>query len=156
MPKLGYGLCVGLMLVPLVLSAGEVFRTVDSEGNVTYTDTPPDNGMKTQRVEIHEGPSQESIRHTQERNDAIRKAMEEARDQRLEKEASRREMLESAQDAVDKAEQNLKETQEMNDDDRENVVGGRSRIRPEYFERVKKAEDELKAARDHLKDVRGY
>ncbi len=156
MPKLGYGLWVGLLLVPLVVSAGEVFRSVDSEGNVTYTDTPPDNGVKTQRVEIPDGPSQESIRHTQERNEAIRKAMEEARDQRLEKEASRREKLDNAQQEVDKAEKNLEETRQMNDDDRETVVGGRNRIRPEYFERVKKAEDELKAARDRLKDIRGY
>ncbi len=156
MPKQRYALWVGLMLIPFVLSAGEVFRSVDEEGNVTYTDTPPENGAKTQRVEIEEGPSQESIRHTLERNEAIRKAMEEARDKRLEKEASHRERLEKAQQAVDKAEEELKQTSEMNDDDRQTLVGGQSRIRPEYFERVKQAEEALKAAKEHLKDVRGY
>ncbi|MET0067158.1 MAG: DUF4124 domain-containing protein [Candidatus Thiodiazotropha sp.] len=156
MLKLRETLSIALILIPLVVSAGEVYRTVDDEGNVTYTDAPPGGGVETQRVEIHEGPSQESLRHTQERNQAIRKAMEEARDKRLEKEATRQEKLDVAQQAVDQAEKNLERVQEMGEDDRETVVGGRSRIRPEYFERVKKAEDELKAARERLKDVRGY
>jgi hypothetical protein len=156
MPKQRYVLWVGLMLIPLILSAGEVFRTVDDEGNVTYTDTPPENGAKTQRVEIDEGPSQESIRDTLERNEAIRKAMEEARDKRLEKEAGHREVVEKARLAVAKAEEELKQVRVMKDDDRQTLTNGKNRIRPEYFERVKQAEEALKAAKEHLKDVRGY
>ena len=44
-----------LFSVPL-LSVGEVYRTVDEAGNVTYTDIPPEAGVSAERVEIPPAP----------------------------------------------------------------------------------------------------
>ncbi|MCU7920142.1 MAG: DUF4124 domain-containing protein [Candidatus Thiodiazotropha sp. (ex Epidulcina cf. delphinae)] len=145
-----------LAVLPLLVQAGEVYRSVDAEGNVTYTDKPSSADSAVERIELPPGPSAESVRDTVERNSAIRKAMEEAQEKRLEQRASREERMAKARKALDEAEEKLKQTKEIGEDDRQTFVGGKSRIRPEYFERVQKAKDELEAARKRFKETRGY
>ena len=155
MAKQRYALLAVLMAVPLCIQA-EVYRSVDEQGNVTYTDTPAAGDSSSERIEFPPGPSEESIRDTEERNSAIRKAMEEAREERLEKQATREERLDKARMDMDKAEQELTRVKELSDDDRQTLVGGGSYIKPEYYERVKRAEDELEAAKKRFKEIRGY
>ncbi|MEH6580515.1 MAG: DUF4124 domain-containing protein [Halioglobus sp.] len=40
-----------LMLIPITLSA-EIYKTVDKNGNVTYTDQPPTAGKSTEKVTL--------------------------------------------------------------------------------------------------------
>ncbi|MEW8185800.1 MAG: DUF4124 domain-containing protein, partial [Candidatus Thiodiazotropha endolucinida] len=141
---------------PALLQAGDVYRSVDAEGNVTYTDTPPKTDSKVEKIQIQPGPSEASRLDTEERNAAIRKAMEEARAKRLEKRASREERLSKAREELEDAEADLKRTKELGDDDRQYLTGGRSRIKPEYFDRIKEAEDKVEAARKNFKEIRGY
>ncbi|MES9828605.1 MAG: DUF4124 domain-containing protein [Candidatus Thiodiazotropha sp.] len=142
--------------LPGLLQAGDVYRSVDAEGNVTYTDTPQKTDSKVEKIEIQPGPSEASRLDTEERNAAIRKAMEEARAKRLEKKASREERLSKAREELEDAEADLKRTKEFGDDDRQYLSGGRSRIKPEYFDRIKEAEDKVEAARKNFKEIRGY
>ncbi|MEW8506737.1 MAG: DUF4124 domain-containing protein [Candidatus Thiodiazotropha sp.] len=145
-----------ILTLPSLSSAGDVYRTVDADGNVTYTDSPPNVDASVEKVEIHPGPSEASRLDTERRNAAIRKAMEEAQAERLEKEASRGERLSKARKALDEAEESLKKSKEIGDDDRQFFTGGRSRIRPEYYDRIKQAEDKVEAARKNYKEIRGY
>lgn len=142
--------------LPAQLLAGEVYRSVDAEGNVTYTDTPPGTDTKIERVDIHPGPSEASRLDTERRNAAIRKAMEQARSKRMKKEASHEERLTNARKQLDEAEDALKQSKELVDDDRQHMTGGRSRIKPEYFERIKEAEEKVEEARKNYKEIRGY
>ncbi|MCG8098845.1 MAG: hypothetical protein B6D71_11190 [gamma proteobacterium symbiont of Stewartia floridana] len=155
MVKKLYPLVTVVLLLPLTLTA-EVYRTVDEHGNVTYTDSPPADQNKVERVEIQPGPSAESISDTMERNRAIRKAMEEAQEKRLEKSTARKDRVSKAEQEVEEAEKQLTAMEELGDDDRQQLQGGKSYIRPEYFERVKKAQRELDEAKKRLKKIRGY
>ncbi|MES9939679.1 MAG: DUF4124 domain-containing protein [Candidatus Thiodiazotropha sp. 6PLUC2] len=155
MVKQFYPVLIAMVVVPLTLQA-EVFRTVDEEGNITYTDSPSANPSEVEKIEIHPGPSEESISEAMERNKAIRKAMEEAREKRLEAQTSGKERLGEAKKEVEEAEKRLSEMQEIGDDDRQTLQGGKSFIKPDYYERVKKAEKELEEARKRYKSLRGY
>ncbi|MBW9257317.1 MAG: DUF4124 domain-containing protein [Candidatus Thiodiazotropha sp. (ex. Lucinisca nassula)] len=155
MVKKLYPLVTVVLLLPLTLTA-EVYRTVDEDGNVTYTDTPPADPQNVERVEIQPGPSEESISDTMERNRAIRKAMEEVQEKRLEKSTARKDRVSKAEQEVEEAEKQLSAMEELGDDDRQQLQGGKSYIRPEYFERVKKAQRELDEAKKRLKKIRGY
>jgi hypothetical protein len=155
MVKKIYPLVALAMVLPLTLSA-EVYRTIDEQGNVTYTDSPQVDPKKIEKIEIQPGPSEESISDTMERNRAIRKAMEEAQEKRLEKSTARKDRLTKAEQEVEEAEKNLAAMEELGDDDRQSLQGGKSYIRPEYFERVKKAQRELDEAKKRLKEIRGY
>jgi peptidoglycan hydrolase CwlO-like protein len=129
---------------------------VDEQGNITYTDSPPADPKRVEKVEIQPGPSEESISDTMERNRAIRKAMEKAQEKRLEKSTERKDRLAKAEEDVEKAKKQLAAMEEMGEDDRQYLQGGKSYIRPEYFERVKKAQRELDEAKKRLKKIRGY
>lgn len=149
-------LALFILALPAHLLAGDVYRSVDAEGNVTFTDKPPEADRSVEKIEIHPGPSEASRLDTERRNAAIRKAMEEARDKRLEKEAARDDRLSEARNALSKAEDELKQSKEIGEDDRQYLSGGRSRIRPEYFERLKEAEAKVEKARRKYKEIRGY
>lgn len=155
MVKKIYPLVALVMVLPLSVPA-EVYRTIDEQGNVTYTDSPPAEPKTIEKIEIQPGPSQESISDTLERNRAIREAMEEAREKRLEKSTTRKERLAKAEQEVEAAEKKLAAMEEIGDDDRQTLQGGKSYIRPEYFERVKKAQQELDEAKKRFKEIRGY
>jgi hypothetical protein len=148
-------LLVGLMMVPLSYSVAEVYRSVDKDGNVTYTDTRPETGQEVERVKIHEGPSEESLRHTLERNRAIREAAETAREKRLKQQSMHRAKLAKAQEEVDIARENLEKARALSSGDRQMTVGGKTRIRPEYYQRIEEAEEKLETAKKKLKEMRG-
>jgi hypothetical protein len=145
-----------LSALPALLLAGDVYRSVDADGNVSYTDTPPETDTKVEKVEIQPGPTEASRRDTEQRNTAIRQAVEEARAKRLEKEAARDERVSKAHKELQDAENDLKRSKAFGEDDRQYLSGGRSRIKPEYFERLKEAEDKVEAARKKYKETRGY
>jgi multidrug resistance efflux pump len=145
-----------VLILPAHLSAGDVYRFVDAEGNVTYSDESPQTDSSVEKIEIDPGPSEASRLDTEKRNAAIRKAMEEARDKRLEKEATRNAELEMARKALEEAEKELEKAKEIDEDSRQYLSGGRSRLSPEYLERIKAAEAKVEEARKKYKEVRGY
>jgi chaperonin cofactor prefoldin len=155
MVKKIYPLVVLVMVLPLTLSA-EVYRTIDEQGNVTYTDSPPADPKKIEKVTIQPGPSVESINDTKARNRAIREAMEEAQEKREEKRTVREDKLTKAEREVEEAKMHLADMEAMGDDDRQHLQGGKSFIKPEYFERVKKAQQRLEEAEKRLREIRGY
>jgi multidrug resistance efflux pump len=145
-----------VLILPVHQSAGDVYRSVDADGNVTYSDEPPQTGSSAEKIEIEPGPSEASRLDTEKRNAAIRKAMEEARDKRLEKEASRNTELEEARKALEEAEKELEQAKKIDEGSRQYLSGGRSRLSPAYLERIKAAEAKVEAARKKYKEVRGY
>jgi hypothetical protein len=145
-----------IMTLPVHLLADDVYRSVDADGNVTYTDKPLEVDSSVEKVELLPTPSEASRLETEERNAAIRKAMEEAREKRLEKEAGRNALVSNALKELEEAEEELKQAKEIDEGDRQTLLGGRSRIKPEYFERVEEAEAKVETARKKLKEIRGY
>ena len=57
-----------LAVASATATAQTVYRSVDSEGNVTYTDQPPaPNAGKVEEVDVQAGPSDEAQREARER-----------------------------------------------------------------------------------------
>jgi len=76
--------CTGCMLVLLsgTAAADQVYRSVDADGNVTFSSTPPANAAAVEEVSVRPGPSAEAQREARariERQEATASEMGEAR-----------------------------------------------------------------------------
>lgn len=138
---------------PLV--ADEIYRSVDAEGNVTYTDTPMEGDKSAVRVELPPGPSPASIKESEQRHQEIRRAADQAQQRRLGEAKAENEQIAEARKALAEAEAKLAEAKVIRDEDRQHLAGGGRRINPEYFDRLKAAEAEVEAARKRLQEARG-
>lgn len=147
-----------LVLVAVSLSAlslaGEIYRTVDESGQVIFTDAPPADTSKTERLEFPPGPSAGSIRETELRNRAIRQHLKAVETQRVQQTKSRNSRIKQAEKALAEAESKLVEAMTLKDEDRQSLAGGKRRIRPEYFERIRTAEEAVEEAKKGLKKAR--
>lgn len=71
-----YLLLAGVLgLAPLAASA-QVYRSVDDQGQVTFSDTPPAGAVAVEPVEIAPGPSAAQVQASQERFEAERATLE--------------------------------------------------------------------------------
>lgn len=63
-----------LMLTALLTLAGmqastdaqQVYRSVDPQGNIIYSDTPPADAAQTQSIELPPGPTEEQVKQAQQ------------------------------------------------------------------------------------------
>ena len=69
----------------------QVYRSVDEQGNVIFSDSPPEDAVEVTPVEIRPGPDDTQVRATRERLDAQREALESREAERAAEEARRRE-----------------------------------------------------------------
>jgi hypothetical protein len=137
-------------------TAAEIYRHVDGEGNVYFTDEPPAGAKGVEEVILPPGPSPKSIRETESRNKEILRAADKAAKKRIDEKRKREAKITQAKKQLKAAEQRLEEAKVIQDDDRQNVVGGKRRISPDYFARVKAAKDEVEKAKRALQEARGY
>ncbi len=142
------------VLLPLLVMADEVYRTVDETGQVIFTDTPPPGGNPVQTIELLPGPTDRSLQESEQRNKALRSRLETMQKERKQKEEARASKVREAEKAVEMAESDLNVAKELQDDDWQMTASGKRRIKPTYFERVKQAETALEDARNTLQKVR--
>lgn len=83
-------LLVTLAGASLGSAAATVYKTVDADGHVTYSDQPPKSGAEAERIEI---PAYQPARSEEDaaRTDAMRAVTERMREDRLERERVRAE-----------------------------------------------------------------
>jgi hypothetical protein len=143
-------------LLAQTASGEEIYRTVDEEGNVTFTDTPAADDASAQPVVLPPGPSREEQQEAEQRQRKIREAAESAERQRQQEKRASQARIEAAEKRLAEAEAELAEARVIKDEDRQNLAGGRRRIHPDYFERVKQAEAAVEVARKALREARGY
>ena len=79
--KISFYFFIWLLLLPGVTTAqnsGEpgIYKSIDKNGKVTYSTTPPENTEKSNRVNIPPPPSEKEIRAAQKRQKEIKKAAE--------------------------------------------------------------------------------
>ncbi len=134
----------------------EIYRSVDEQGNVTFTDTPPAGEVEVERVELPPGPSQQIRQEAEQRNMQILNAAERAERKRERERAQKEARVKAAEQQLQEAQARLAEAKVIKDEDRQNLAGGKRRINPDYFERVKQAELEVEKARKALREARGY
>ena len=61
-----YLIAVLMAVVSGLVTAAEVYKSVDEAGNVTYSAEPPEDSVKVENVKVAPGPSEESIKKAQE------------------------------------------------------------------------------------------
>lgn len=137
-------------------SGEEIYRSVDKEGNVTFTNLPSEGNASSERIELPAGPSQESLQQTKQRNSEIRRAADDAQSRRMQEKREKKARIKAAEKVLQAAEDRLDAAKVLKDDDRQNLAGGKRRIRPDYFERVKQAKEAVDEARKALRQARGY
>ena len=64
--KKWYLMAVLMAVVSGLVTAAEVYKSVDEAGNVTYSSEPPEDSVKVDNVEVAPGPSEESVKKAQE------------------------------------------------------------------------------------------
>jgi hypothetical protein len=150
--------CGGVVLLTsLTVSAGaqSVYRSVDENGRVIFSDSPTPGATSTREIEVqpHSRPEAEAEESRRRAEQAIR-AADESQQRRDAAKAEREAAVGAAEQRVREAEAALAEAREVGEGDRRGTAGGGSRLTPEYEARVRAAEAERDRARRELDAAR--
>lgn len=81
-----------MLLVPsIALAAEPIYKSVDEQGNVTYSAQPPATGVKSETITVPPPPSEEDVRRAEEQASKVKAQADE-----LEKERKSREPEQAA------------------------------------------------------------
>jgi hypothetical protein len=131
----------------------EITRSVDSQGNVTFSDEPVPGSVESTPVIIDTPPApsmQEINESEQQAQEMINRANlnQQERDSRS---ADRNAGIQAAQMNLDAAEAHLEEVKVVRGGiDTQGLAGGGTRLRPEYVQRLQEAEQQVKDAQKQL------
>ncbi|MGB5180526.1 MAG: DUF4124 domain-containing protein [Gammaproteobacteria bacterium] len=132
-------------------SVSEVLRSVDKDGNVTFSDQPVPGSVEETAVVIDAPPpSRQEVRESeQQAREMIRRAdqLGQEIDSGI---TDRAASIKAAQMNLDSATARLREVQVVRAGDRQALAGGGTRLRPEYLERVQDAEEQVMEAQKKL------
>lgn len=152
-----------------VAAKAEIYRVVDKDGKVTYTDQPPKNSdaenIQQQVEEAVERNSAQSL-ETQRENDPdwVKKARDEREKQKVEQQKQQGDYAARKKDwneALKQAKQNLKDAKQAQEKGKEAIegdfigkAGGGARPSEQYFNRQKALAEDVDSAEKALKQVR--
>jgi hypothetical protein len=144
-------LLLATALTGLDAAAETVYRTVDKDGNVIFSDEPPVDRSNTEEITIDAPPPPADRARESER--AAQRAIDQAsRDRARRNAASEARTVEyrEAEKAVDLAKKDLEEAKVVGPGDRRGKAGGGTRLTIDYLKRVEKAEKKLAEAQQKL------
>jgi predicted nucleic acid-binding Zn ribbon protein len=145
------------LAIPGLLPAEQVYKSIDAQGNVTYSSTPPSDAdiQRIETLEVPAGPTPEE------------QAAAEARARELEAQASQREAeltqptrqrassVAQAEQALQEARQALAEAQERESpEDWQTLASGGRVPSAAYLQRVQEAQEQVQAAEEALRKAR--
>ena len=141
-------LFITIAIAAFQVAAETAYRSVDEQGNVTYSDKPVSNATQEEQVGIDApAPSAEMQQEAQQSEADLQKAASQAGTSSSPGKASQNK---AARQALEDAEARLGEASLVREGDRIGTAGGGSRLKPEYHERVREAEAEVEKARKQL------
>jgi hypothetical protein len=142
-------LCAGLVIAASRVSAETALRSVDEQGNVTFSDEPVSGAVQQEQITIDApAPSGASRQDARQRAGQVERAASQAGasggpDRAAEQKAARQK--------VQEAEQAYEEAVQVREGDRIGTAGGGSRLKPGYHERVREAEAEVERAKEQAR-----
>ena len=129
--------------------AETAYRSVDEQGNVTFSDSPASGAAQEEKISIDAPvPSAKDQKETRKRESELQRAADQAGASRSPSQADRKK---AAQQNVRDAEKRLEEARQVGEGDRKGTASGGSRLTPQYQERVREAEADVDRAREQLK-----
>ena len=147
------------LLLAVMLATGslpcvsEIIRSVDGQGNVTFSDQPVAGSVESTPViiDVPPAPSKQEINKSeQQAQDMINRANlnQQERDA---SNADKKANIQAAQRNLDAAEAHLEEVKVVRGGiDTQGLAGGGTRLRPEYLQRVQDAEQQVTDAQKQL------
>lgn len=136
------------------LAAQTVYKSVDAEGNITFSDAPGPGGESTPVAIDAPPPSAESVAESQERAEKMVEAASIESAAEADSGAEKAAQIKEAEESLKAARAQLEEAKVVGPGDRKGTASGGSRLTPEYQERVQEAERQVQDAQSHLKDVK--
>jgi hypothetical protein len=129
----------------------EVIRSVDKDGNVTFSDQPVPGSVTATPVVIdaYQPSPQEVTESEQQAKETIQRA-DQLQQQLDTTNADRAARIKAAQMNLDSATAHLRDVQVVREGDRQGLAGGGTKLRPEYLQRVQEAEQQVMAAQKQL------
>ncbi len=144
---------IGVLLLGLVLQAGAetVYRSVNADGQVIFSDTPPPDAESSETVNLLAPVSEERRKAAEARQRKLIDLVTHDEEEQGE-EAPRESALDEATQAVEDARTRVDEAKAIRPSDWWNGPGS-GQLKPEYQERVRQAEQELETAERDLRLV---
>ena len=147
-------LFAGTLGAPSLALAEEIFKSVDADGNVTYSSVPPGEAVDTQTVSVPDAPSEEQQQEAVQRDKQLQGAADSLAQERSARDKQRSGTVQDAEKARDQAKAQLERAQVKQDSDWQGLAGGGRRLKESYFERVRNAEEELRQAEEAVSKAR--
>jgi hypothetical protein len=148
-------LSFALLLVSFNASATTLYKTVDEQGKVTYSDEPPAGVTDAQEIEVKDDdmnvlPST----HVQDQIEQQQRADKQAENRRAADNQDWQRRYEQAQADLAEAEKALKSAQEIQEGDTVGSAYGGARPNAEWIERLEQAETDVELRRVELDKVK--
>jgi hypothetical protein len=145
-----------LMLLALTaieaLAQPRVYRSIDAEGNVTYSETPtPEGAGVVEEVPLAPPPTEAQRRDARQRAQGVEQELQRGRQRR---EAAREEQstaVAAAQEELEEARNDLNAARVKTVDDWQTLATGGRVLKQSYLDRVARAQDRVKAAEEALR-----
>lgn len=149
----------------LAANAQELYKYVDKDGKVTYSDVKPKPGEKATKVNVdHKDNVIASPKRKTDTEGDNKETRDRSKDAKASDQTKKANAIEAAEKRLADAKKALEEGREMTADDTivrvgRNEKGGQSGAnqvipKPEYHERVAKLEEAVKAAEENLAKVK--
>ena len=145
---MNYKIIFALLLTMLSLhAAAEAFRSVDKDGNVTFSDAPVPGSVESETINIDAAPPpQERMTESQREAQATIDKANRIQPQQDTAGQARDIQNTSAGQDLESARRQLEQSKVVGEGDRQGKAGGGTRLTPEYHERVQHAEQAVKDA----------
>lgn len=147
---------LSLMLLTSSLPCmSEVIRSVDKDGNVTFSDQPVPGSVAATPVilDVYKPSPQEVTESDQQAQKTIQRA-DQLQQQLDENNTDRAANIKAAQMNLDSATARLRDAQVVREGDRQGLAGGGTKLRPEYLQRVQDAEQQVMEAQQQLDEAK--
>jgi hypothetical protein len=144
---------VALSLMGAVAGAQQVYKSVDQQGKVIFSDKPPADAKSVTPVEIKPGPSEADVREAVARERALGQAASQVGKPRAGAGQNRTSGVADAKAELAGAERRLDEAKQIGPGDRKGTASGGSRLSEDYRQRVQAAEAAVEKARKRLKQA---
>jgi hypothetical protein len=151
-------------ILPLILlltafgaaAQAPIYKSIDADGNVTYSSTPPEDPrvQRVETVEVDPGPSPEAQTEAERRMRGIESAAQQQAAERQGRRAARAGSVEAAEEALQQARQDLVKAQERGPGDWQTIATGGRVPSASYLQRVQKAQQRVQAAEEALEAAR--
>jgi len=140
-----------LLLTCCSLACSEpIYKSVDSEGRVSFSSKPPAGARQVEQIQIQPGPTAAQIEATKAR---AKRTIEQAQERGSPAEEKRQAKM-AASEKVRDAQTALEKAKVIQPEDWQHLAGGGRHLKQSYFDRVKHYEAAVEKATKALHAVR--